>query len=175
MSSPLLKVFVYGTLKRGYWNHEPTIGAYRSVEACTIRGRLHRRHTGTPILEIPPAHVLAVGTRDAMHDLHVQEVLAREWRGLAAAEDNSGRWLDVRGELYALGDAAEALARLDALEGFQPETPGVSLYDRVLAPVGGGAAWVYVIPEQKSAADYSPARDPACWRAENEAPSPTGQ
>lgn len=158
------RVFVYGTLKTGYWNQPLYLGKAIGVEPAEMLGRLHIRQTSTPILEIPESHRLAVGTADALGDLKVQ----RRMRPEAGSE---GEFVWVRGEVYTLGNPAEEVERLDWLEDFTPDRPGESLYERVLAPlgrVGGLTAWVYVIPPHRTPSDYRPARNPADWDAEVE-------
>jgi len=161
---PLLKVFVYGTLKRGWWNHEPYMKGYVAVEPCTIVGRVHLRHTRTPILDIPRANVLAIGTADAAADLETQTRIAASLVDGAPLVRAGGEWFDVKGELYTFSDAPTRVPHLDGLEEYVPGAP--SLYDRVLAPVGrdnGRVAWVYVIPARHTAADYQVAKNPADW------------
>lgn len=156
-----LHVFVYGTLKRGYWNHDRCMKSFVSVEPATIVGRIHLRHTRTPILEIPPPHVLAFGTTDCSADLRTQERLAVRAAISVHADE---RWLNVHGELYAFDDAATRVPLLDELEEYVPGAD--SLYDRVLAPVSSAsarAAWVYVVPARHTAADYAAAKDPSNW------------
>lgn len=158
-----LAVFVYGTLKRGQRNHARYTAGARSIEPCAVVGRLWRRHTGTPILELPPDVALAPGTGDYAADLATQRRFASP-RSPHATNVRLPRFVHVRGELCLFDDAESALRHLDELEEFVPGAE--SLYDRVLAPIihpAIGAAWTYVIPSHRTAADYQPARDPACW------------
>ena len=60
----LLRLFVYGTLKRGYWNHERFWRGVLSVEEAVVRGLLYELPSGIPVLEVPEADVLAHGTAD---------------------------------------------------------------------------------------------------------------
>ncbi len=39
-SSGVLRLFVYGTLKRGYWNHAPFCRGALAVQEAQVRGRL---------------------------------------------------------------------------------------------------------------------------------------
>lgn len=158
-----LAVFVYGTLKRGERNHARYAANACRIEPAAIVGRLWRRHTGTPILELPPGAALAPGTNDPLADLATQQRFSLPRRAGAPSV-----WLpyfvEVRGELCFFEDVSTALPHLDELEEFVAGQP--SLYDRVLAPLihpTVGAAWTYVIPAAHTAADYQPAVDPSWW------------
>lgn len=173
-SPNLLAVFVYGTLKRGERNHARYAANACRVDPCAVVGRLWRRHTGTPILELPPGAALAPGTADPGADLATQQRFAPP-----RAQGGSSVWLpyyvEVRGELCLFEDVATALPHLDELEEFVPGQP--SLYDRVLAPIlhpSVGAAWTYVIPAHRSTADYQPAVDPSWWDPAVERPGTIG-
>ena len=63
------ETFVYGTLKRGYWNHERFCRGLLSVEEAVVRGRLYELPSGIPVLEVPEADVLAHGTADPLADV----------------------------------------------------------------------------------------------------------
>ena len=137
-------LFTYGTLKVGYWNHDIYCRSARSVEEATARGRLYELPPGIPILQVPEDDILAVGTRDILADVDVQEQ--------QAAILTSQRWEPsessdvVYGELLTFDDPLLRIPPIDRLEGFRPGQP--SLYRRVLTPVftkdGIVAAWVYV-------------------------------
>ncbi|MBX3729404.1 MAG: gamma-glutamylcyclotransferase [Candidatus Sumerlaeia bacterium] len=162
----LVPVFVYGTLKRGYWNHDPYLGRAVSCQPATVRGRLHVRHTGTPFLELPPSAILARGTADFRHDQTTQKLLAEGVE--ASLPDDDDDWLVVRGELALLPPEPDLLRQLDDLEGFDPDMPDDSLYHRVLAPIRAPellAAWVYVVPPDTPPEDLTPAVDPTFWDA----------
>ena len=49
----LLRLFVYGTLKRGYWNHERFCRGVLSVEEAVVWGRLYELPSGIPVLRCP--------------------------------------------------------------------------------------------------------------------------
>ncbi len=48
----LLTLFVYGTLKSGYWNHDPFCEGALEIREARIRGRLYEG-PGFPVLEGP--------------------------------------------------------------------------------------------------------------------------
>lgn len=55
----ILRLFVYGTLKRGYWNHQRFCAQARSIEPAVVWGRLYHLHAGFPALEVPEGLILA--------------------------------------------------------------------------------------------------------------------
>jgi gamma-glutamylcyclotransferase (GGCT)/AIG2-like uncharacterized protein YtfP len=137
----LLRLFVYGTLKRGGLNHERYCTGVRSIEGASVRGLVHLLPPGYPVLVVPEAAILAHGSADAVADAGLQPTLGTE------ATERGGPWRDVPGELLTFDDPEERLPRIDELEDFRPG--GASLYRRVLVPVrcDSGvtlAAWAYV-------------------------------
>ncbi len=60
----ILRLFVYGTLKRGYWNHQRFCTQARSIEPAVVWGRLYHLNAGFPALEVPEGLILARGTAD---------------------------------------------------------------------------------------------------------------
>lgn len=148
-TNALLRLVVYGTLKRGYWNHECFCRRAVSIEEAMIRGRLYELPSGIPVLRVPVSDIVAVGTCDPLADAATQERLAG---GVVQALD-SGRadeyWDWIHGELMTFDDPKTRLPRIDNLESFCPGRP--SLYRRVLVPVICDAtmvpAWCYVADE----------------------------
>ena len=145
----MLTLFVYGTLKRRYRNHQAFCRGFREVREASVRGRLYQG-PGYPILEVPEGDILAQGTTDPLADAAAQARLAHQVRtGLqklpegATGED----WVAVYGELFVFDDPQARLPPIDRLEGFRPS--GRSLYRRVLVPatveVATQLAWVYVV------------------------------
>jgi len=57
----MLRLFVYGTLKRGFWNHDRFCRGVLTVEYAVVRGRLFEASSGIPVLEVPEEDILAVG------------------------------------------------------------------------------------------------------------------
>jgi len=145
----ILRLFVYGTLKRGCWNHDRFCRGVLSVEEAVVRGRLYEMPSGIPVLQVPEEDILARGTADPLADVAAQ---ARFAEYLASILDpvpesaTAGGWAPVYGELLTFDDPESRLAAIDRLEGFHPGGP--SLYKRVLVPVCAGEelfpAWLYV-------------------------------
>jgi len=64
----LLRLFVYGTLKKGFWNFDRFCTRAISIEPATTWGRLYHLPTGFPALEVPESNILATGTADPLAD-----------------------------------------------------------------------------------------------------------
>ncbi|MDX2176314.1 MAG: gamma-glutamylcyclotransferase family protein [Candidatus Sumerlaeia bacterium] len=136
----MLRLAVYGTLRRGGPNHDRFMRGYRSVEEITLRGRLRWLTATIPILEVPAEDIVAVGSADPLADMRLAERLQRESLG-EARPAVAGTWDEVPAELFTFDDPETRLPPLDRLEGFRP---GVrSLYRRVLLGRPWGC-WVYV-------------------------------
>ncbi len=140
-SSGLLRLFVYGTLKRGFWNHDHFCQGFLGVEDAWVRGRLFETSSGIPVLRVPEEDILAVGTANPLADAALQAELA----GRLPAKDPVAPWGIVHGEIFTFDDPESRLPAIDGLEGFNPG--GLCLYRRVLVPVRAGRnllpAWVY--------------------------------
>ena len=78
-TSPVLKLFVYGTLKRGYWNHDTFCLGVLEIREAQVRGRLYEG-PGFPILEVPEKDILAYGTANHLADVATQAGLS-DWVG----------------------------------------------------------------------------------------------
>ena len=72
----MLRLFVYGTLKRGFWNHDRFCRGVLTVEDAVVRGRLFETSSGIPILQVPEEDILAVGTTDPLADVATQAHVA---------------------------------------------------------------------------------------------------
>ena len=145
----MLKLFVYGTLKRGCRNHQAFCRGVVEVREASVQGRLYEG-PGYPILEVPEGDILAHGSADPLADTTTQARLShRVQAGLQRLpEGTTGETCDtVYGELFTFDDPQTRLPSIDRLEGFHPG--GCSLYRRVLVPatVDGATqlAWVYVV------------------------------
>jgi len=142
-------LFVYGTLKRGYWNHDRFCRGVLDVQEAVVRGRLYELPSGIPVLEVPEKDVLARGTADPLADVATQARFAGELASiLEPVPENAtaGDCGPVYGELLTFDDPETRLPAIDRLEGFH--LGGSCLYRRILAPVwAAGAAipaWLYV-------------------------------
>jgi hypothetical protein len=71
----MLRLFVYGTLKRGFWNHDRFCRGVLAVESALGRGRLFETSSGIPVLEVPEEDFLAVGTTNPLADVATQALL----------------------------------------------------------------------------------------------------
>ena len=65
-TSGMLRLFVYGTLKRGFWNHDRFCRGVLTVEDAVVRGRLFETSSGIPVLQVPEEDILAVGTTNPL-------------------------------------------------------------------------------------------------------------
>jgi gamma-glutamylcyclotransferase (GGCT)/AIG2-like uncharacterized protein YtfP len=153
-TSAALRLFVYGTLKRGGRYHERFCRGVRSVESAIIRGRVYPAPAGYPVLVVPEDSVLARGSADPLADVARQaKALAREPGGPCR---EGGKCDDVRGEILVFDDPEKRLPAIDELEGFRPS--GESLYARVLLTARRERdgrllpAWAYVEGELLRAA-----------------------
>lgn len=145
----MLKLFVYGTLKRGYRNHDQFCRGALEIREAQVRGRLYDG-PGFPVLEVPGEDVVACGTAAPLADVGTQTRLAdgaEKCPRPVPGGAETGDWGTVYGELLTFDDPESRLPAIDRLEGFRPDGP--SLYRRVLVPatVGGirELAWVYTL------------------------------
>jgi len=145
-------LFVYGTLKRGFWNHDRFCRGVLAVEEAVVRGRLFETSSGIPVLLVPEEDILAVGTIDPHADVATQAHVTARVSNLEPTPDRLPKnptgapWGRVYGELLTFDDPETRLPAIDRLEGFHPGDP--CLYRRVLVPVqvnrGVLPAWLYV-------------------------------
>lgn len=143
-----ITLFVYGTLKRGFWNHNAFCMNAVSIEEATVRGRLYELPSGIPMLEVPDVDIMAEGTYDLLSDARTQAT-ATASHGLRELHG----WHVICGEILVFENPFTDLPPIDRLEGFRPGR--VSLYRRVLLPVirGDGKvtpAWCYVASHTKN-------------------------
>jgi len=170
----ILRLFVYGTLKRGYWNHDRFCRGVLDVQEAVVRGRLYEMPSGIPVLEVPETDILAHGTADPLADVatqarpagHLASYLepmpdksagqriwtcqrhARRVRAMDGEHRSAtaGDWGPVYGELLTFDDPSTRLPAIDRLEGFHPG--GSSMYRRVLVPALTGETvvpvWLYM-------------------------------
>jgi len=137
-----ITLFVYGTLKRGYWNHDRYCRNAIDIRPATTWGRLYQLPAGYPALEVPESHILAHGTADPLADAQTQARLNATPHTFIRP---TGDWDLIHGELITFPNPSQDLPPIDRLEGFY--VGGTSLYRRVLICIWGDAkhclAWVY--------------------------------
>lgn len=119
-TSGMLKLFVYGTLKRGFWNHDRFCRNAIDIQPATTWGRLYQLPAGYPALEVPESAILAHGTASPLADAATQARLAARAPQHAANQPPSGDWDLIHGELITFPDPASNLPPIDRLEGFRP-------------------------------------------------------
>ena len=124
----ILRIFVYGTLKRGYWNQQRFCAQARSIEPAVVWGRLYHLHAGFPALEVPEGLILARGTDDPLADARRQEDIGTPRFGRP-----TGDWDLIHGELVTFTDPQRDLPPIDRLEAFDPN--GRCVYTRALVAV----------------------------------------
>ena len=139
----ILRLFVYGTLKRGYWNHQRFCAQARSTEPAVVWGRLYHLHAGFPALEVPEGLILDRGSVDPQTDARRQQEIGTPRFGRP-----TGDWDLIYGELVTFTAPQRDLPPIDRLEGFRPG--GHSRYQRVMVAVLCGrtsiTAWTYRMP-----------------------------
>ncbi len=146
-----IALFVYGTLKRGFSNHDGYCRGVLAIEDALVCGCLYIRPDRIPFLEVPQRDVLATGTADPAADAVTQERLAGDIESQQQAESPPVPPASspgvVHGELLVFDDPEIRLSAIDRLEGFRPG--GRSLYRRVLVPVrvkdSYTVAWTYAV------------------------------
>ncbi len=145
MDKQTIAMVAYGTLKKGFWNHEPYCGEAVYIEEARVRGRLYELGSGIPVLEVPDKDIIGVGSSDILADLATQQRLEAE--PVRHPECDGADWQWIEGELIVLPRPEVTVPPVDRLEGFRPR--GESFYRRVLVPViladqRLATAWCYV-------------------------------
>jgi gamma-glutamylcyclotransferase (GGCT)/AIG2-like uncharacterized protein YtfP len=160
------RLFVYGTLKRGFVNHERFCASAIQIRTAQIRGRLFETPWGHPVVELSTHEVLVHGSADPEWDWSCQRALAKvpasegnmdpksiqenplftlhARKDVSKSEKPAG-W--VQGELLDFLNPRGWLAELDHFEEFDPAV-GLSRFERVLvraylADSVSIPAWVY--------------------------------
>lgn len=106
----LLHIFVYGTLKRGMWNHERFCAGARSIREAVVRERLYEMDCGLPVLQVPEADILAHGTAD--RPLIYNRDGCHRWQPELFAEDDPRHgytWQDCHNDAVALLGSEEVV------------------------------------------------------------------
>jgi gamma-glutamylcyclotransferase (GGCT)/AIG2-like uncharacterized protein YtfP len=139
----LLKIFVYGTLKHGFSNHDYFCRHAVSINPALTWGRLYDLPYGFPALAVPPENILAHGSDDPLQDTILNSV-CRDERPFTTHSATTD-WDLVHGELICFDNPKRDLPPIDDLEGF--EANGQGLYQRVLVTVQSKqtvtSAWTY--------------------------------
>jgi gamma-glutamylcyclotransferase (GGCT)/AIG2-like uncharacterized protein YtfP len=138
----MISIFVYGTLKQGYCNHNRYCRGAVSIEKASVWGKLYALPQGYPGLIVPRESILATGTTNPTTDAELQNKTKLEHQTLTKP---TGDWDKITGELITFADPETNLQPIDRLEAFNPN--GWSLYERVLIPAETAGAvrpvWVY--------------------------------
>ncbi|MEM5786596.1 MAG: gamma-glutamylcyclotransferase [Syntrophobacteraceae bacterium] len=150
----ILRIFAYGTLKKGFANHDSYCSGVLRIEPAYVTGRLFQLTPGIPAMAVPRVAVLAIGSENAGRDLSVQNGVREAGSGAGqvagvAEESRAGKgvWREIRGELLHFGDPLSRIPLLDSLEEYRPGED--SVYVRVLVRVrledgSSTAAWTYI-------------------------------
>ena len=137
-----LRLFVYGTLKKGFWNFDRFCTRAIIIEPATTWGRLYQLPAGFPALEVPESSILATGTADPLADTRTQNTIQLPENGMPRPE---GDWDLVHGELMTFANPGFDLPPIDRLEAFDPN--GRCVYTRVLVAVESNdlirPVWLY--------------------------------
>jgi len=152
----MLRLFVYGTLKRGFWNHDRFCRGVLTVEDAVVRGHLFETPSGIPVLQVPEEEILSVGTIDPRADVATQAHVTARVSNPEPTPDRllknatGAPWAPVYGELLTFDDPEARLPAIDRLEGFHPGGP--CLYRRVLVSAQAHGtvlpAWLYVVGDR---------------------------
>ena len=146
-----LRVFAYGTLKRGFPNHEPYCARVLQIHPAWLRGRLFKLGAEAPVMTVPHDDILAYGTADALSDIDAQEKFQAALRtgkipGFVSSAGGAG-WRKVRGELLIFDDPQTRLLLLDCLEEFRPGRSSTYIRALVFVTLADGlktSAWTYI-------------------------------
>lgn len=164
MSDDVFRVFVYGTLKSGYWNHEPYCSGALDIQPAHVRGRLYIRHSGTPILAIDRADIVSPASQSYQDDVSPS---ANDSQASPSGEVSIGEeFALVSGELITFRSDPQRLVRLDELEEFSPQQEKENLYERVLVRPSlhpDVLSWVYIIPHDRDTLFYNESKNPENW------------
>lgn len=152
------KLFVYGSLKRGIYNHHFMDG-YVDIRFAKVVGRLYRLPSGVAILKVPPSSIIRIG--DSVCDFQYSDKACHERSFRIASTKRAGDphnpWVLIEGELYTFNDIEKRFPELDFHEGFKLRFPEWSVYHRGVIPVFVNGvfklAWAYIAGAFISSAD----------------------
>lgn len=120
-----IRIFVYGTLKRGYRYHQQYCAHAESIAPAAIWGRLYLLAAGYPALIVPESQILASGSADILADAK-----ALEQHRQLDFKHPGGDWDLIEGEIVTFADPLRDLPPIEKLEGFRPGR--FSEYQRVM-------------------------------------------
>ncbi len=139
----IIRLFVYGTLKRGNWNHNRFCSNATDIQPAVVWGRLYHFHAGFPILEVPQQQILAHGTASPLADAITQHQFPTP-----PFIRPPGDWDLIHGETLTFNTPQRDLPPIDRLEGFRPSAN--SMYQRILIPARASeqhiSVWTYWMP-----------------------------
>ncbi len=146
-----LRIFVYGTLKKGFPNHRQYCAGVLRIYPAWLRGRLFRLTAEIPAMTVPDEDILVFGTADAAADMEAQErfesLLRSNGTVISASPPGGPVWGKVRGELLIFDDPRTRLPLLDSLEEFRPGLASTYVRALVYITLPGGlqtSAWTYI-------------------------------
>jgi gamma-glutamylcyclotransferase (GGCT)/AIG2-like uncharacterized protein YtfP len=150
LMTPELRVFAYGTLKRGFPNHDAHCAGVLRTCPAWLRGRLYKLSPDTPAMTVPDEDILVYGTASVAADIGAQRKFEsfsgrKAFRGPGSS--GSCSWGKVRGELLIFNDPETRLPLLDSLEDFHPGRTSTYIRALVFITVPGGSqtsAWTYI-------------------------------
>ena len=148
--TPELRIFAYGTLKRGFSNNDAYCAGVLRTCPAWLRGRLFKLSSEIPAMTVPDEDILAYGTAGVAADIEAQgkfESFLKSRRSVGPGSSVASSWGKVRGELLTFNDPETRLPFLDSLEEFQPGCPSTYIRALVFITLPGGSqtsAWTYI-------------------------------
>ncbi len=139
-----IKLFVYGTLKEGFSNHnEKYSQGILNIQKAVVQGKLFHLNEGYPAMEIPRENILAIGTKDYLKDS--QKAIEAETK-IKYYKEPDNHLNTVHGEIITYKNPHIILPLIDELEEFYMNKE--STYQRVLiyakTPEKIHTAWSYI-------------------------------
>lgn len=124
-TSVMLRLSVYGSLKRGFWKYHRFCWGVLTLEEGVVLGRLFETSSGIPVLEVPDGDILAVWTTNSSADVatqaHVTARMSNPKPTRRAPGKGQGRALGPRARgASCLRRPETSFAAIDRLEGFHP-------------------------------------------------------
>lgn len=146
-----LRLFVYGSLKRGFGNYNRFCRGVHAMEDTQIEGSLYLMPTGYPALRLSESLVLARAAASCA-DMETEERFAKT---LTASTSHAARFRPgasrVHGTILTFANPLQRLRAMDVLEEFRPGHR--SRYERVLIPAYSRTSqsevpvWTYIAAE----------------------------